>query len=74
VTVSLKPPEGSARNVFEGIVTSIAIEGDRARVRMATEPSLVAELTLGSAQRLGLREGTRIWASFKAVEVQLLPQ
>jgi molybdate transport system ATP-binding protein len=73
VTLSLEPPVGSARNVFRGQVTSIAVEGDRARVRIATAPPLVAEVTLGSVERLGLRDGVLVWASFKAMEVQVLP-
>ena len=73
VTLSLEPPTGSARNVFGGAVTSIAVESDRARVRIASEPPLIAEVTLGSVENLGLREGVRVWASFKAVEVQVVP-
>lgn len=72
VTISLEPPSGSARNVFEGRVTSIAVEGERARVRIGTKPPLVAEVTLGSVERLGLHEGIVVWASFKAVEVQVV--
>jgi molybdate transport system ATP-binding protein len=72
VTLSLQPPAGSARNVLQGSVTSVAIEGERARVRIAAAPPLVAEVTLGSVDRLGLREGVLVWASFKAVEVQVL--
>jgi molybdate transport system ATP-binding protein len=73
VTLSLEPPTGSARNVLRGRLTSVAIEGERARVRMATSPPLVAELTLGSVERLGLLEGEHAWASFKAVEVEIVP-
>jgi len=73
VTLSLEPPVGSARNVLRGRVTSVAVEGERARVRLATAPPIVAEVTLGSIERLGLREGVIVWASFKAVEVQVLP-
>lgn len=75
IDVTLWPdrPEGSARNVLSGRVTSVAIEGDRARVRLATAPPLVAEVTLGSVERLRLRSGVEVWASFKAVEVELLP-
>jgi molybdate transport system ATP-binding protein len=72
VTLSPEPPTGSARNVFGGPVTSVAVESDRARVRLGTTPPLVAEVTLGSVENLGLREGTRVWASFKAVEVQVV--
>jgi molybdate transport system ATP-binding protein len=73
VTLSPEPPTGSARNVFGGAVTSIAVESDRARVRIASEPPLIAEVTLGSVEHLGIREGVRVWASFKAVEVQVVP-
>jgi molybdate transport system ATP-binding protein len=72
VTLSLEPPAGSARNVFEGRVTSVAVEGGRARVRIASAPPLVAEVTLGSVDRLGLHDGVTVWASFKAVEVRVL--
>jgi molybdate transport system ATP-binding protein len=73
VTLSLEKPAGSARNVFHGHVTSVAVEADRARVRLATAPPLIADVTLGSVHRLGLREGALVWASFKAVEVDVLP-
>jgi molybdate transport system ATP-binding protein len=65
-------PEGSARNVVHGRVAEIAIEGERARVRLAGSPPVVAEVTLGSVDRLGLREGGDAWASFKAVEITLI--
>jgi molybdate transport system ATP-binding protein len=72
VTLSLERPDGSARNAFEGVVTSVAIEGQRARVRIASAPPIVAEVTVGSVERLGIRDGARVWASFKAVEVQVV--
>ncbi|MDP9340946.1 MAG: ABC transporter ATP-binding protein [Actinomycetota bacterium] len=65
-------PEGSARNVMHGKVTSVSIEADRARIRVASAPPLVAEVTPGSVTRLGLTEGVDVWASFKAVEVTVL--
>jgi molybdate transport system ATP-binding protein len=73
VTLSPQPPSGSARNVLRGRVTAIVVEGERARVRIATSPAIVAEITLGSIERLGLREGGDVWASFKAVEVEVVP-
>jgi molybdopterin-binding protein len=36
-----------------------------------TRPPLTAEITAGSATRMGLRVGADVWASFKAVEVSL---
>jgi molybdopterin-binding protein len=72
VALHISRPEGSARNVVRGRVAEIAIEGERARVRLAGSPPVVAEITLGSVDRLGLREGENAWASFKAVEVVLV--
>jgi len=74
VSIHVKRPEGSPRNVFPGSVEEIAILGDRGRVRLHTTPPLVAEVTIGSIERLGLAPGDRIWATFKAVEVQLMVQ
>ena len=71
VSLHLERPEGSARNVFEGTVDEVAIDADRARVRLDTHPPLIAEVTAGSVARLGLAPGTHAWASFKAVEVSL---
>jgi molybdate transport system ATP-binding protein len=73
ITLSPGPPEGSARNVYLGRVVGLTVEGDRARIRLATAPPLVAEITLGSVERLGLHEGIPVWASFKAVEVEVVP-
>jgi molybdate transport system ATP-binding protein len=72
VVLHTSMPEGSARNVVHGHIAEIAIEGERARVRLASEPPVVAEITLGSVDRLGLREGGTVWASFKAVEITLV--
>jgi molybdate transport system ATP-binding protein len=71
VSLHAGPPEGSARNVFRGRIEEIAIDGDRARIRVGTRPPLMAAVTAGSVERMDLREGGEIWASFKAVEVSL---
>jgi molybdate transport system ATP-binding protein len=62
VTLSLERPSGSARNALRGSITSIAIDAERARIRLATSPPLVAEVTASSVGRLGLREGVAVWA------------
>jgi molybdate transport system ATP-binding protein len=72
VVLHTAEPQGSARNVVFGRVAEIAIEGERARVRLTGTPPVVAEVTLGSVDRLDLREGETVWASFKAVEVTLV--
>jgi molybdate transport system ATP-binding protein len=72
VSIHLNEPEGSPRNVVRGQISSIDLGGDRARVRIASRPELVAEVTLGSLSRLGLHPGQTVWASFKAVEVRVV--
>jgi molybdate transport system ATP-binding protein len=71
VSLHTSRPGGSPRNVMHGAITEITVDGDRARVRVATSPPLIAELTSGSVARLGLSVGNDVWASFKAVEVSL---
>jgi molybdate transport system ATP-binding protein len=66
-----RPEGGSARNVLHGPITSISMDGARARVHLGSQPPVVAEITLGSIERLQIREGVQIWASCKAVEVDL---
>jgi molybdopterin-binding protein len=61
----------SARNVWRGAIEDLAIYGERVRVRIASRPPLVAEVTAGSMNQLGLARGKEVWASFKAVEVEI---
>jgi len=72
VALFLTPPEGSARNVLHGPIRSIIRDADRARVRIASSPPIVAEVTVASVARLALTEGIPVHASFKAVEVSLI--
>jgi molybdate transport system ATP-binding protein len=71
VSLHMSEPEGSARNVFRGPIAEIAVDGERARVRIDSRPPLTAEVTAGSVARMGLHTGAEVWASFKAVEVSL---
>ncbi len=65
------PARSSARNVWRGTVEDLAIYGERVRARIASRPPLVAEVTAGSVRQLGLARGSEIWASCKAVEVEI---
>ena len=71
ISLHATEPEGSARNVFQGEIVEVGLDGDRARIRLATRPPLTAEITAGSVARMDLRAGIDVWASFKAVEVSL---
>jgi molybdate transport system ATP-binding protein len=72
ITLSRERPEGTARNVFEGIIEELMPEppsGDLVRVALATTPGLIAEVTRQAVDTLALRPGTRVFASFKAAGV-----
>lgn len=76
--VSLYPgrPGGSPRNAWPTIVHSVEIVGQTARVRLEALPSgqsLIAEVTMTSVAELGLHQGTEVWATVKATEVQAYP-
>jgi molybdate transport system ATP-binding protein len=66
-----EPARASARNRWRGPVMDVSLLGERVRVRVGTRPTVTAELTAGSVDRLGLARGAEVWISFKAVEVEL---
>jgi molybdate transport system ATP-binding protein len=68
-------PDGSPRNVWHGMATGLDLLGDRVRVRVdgAPQPSLVAEVTPAAVAELGLAEGSEVWVSVKATEVNVYP-
>ncbi|HEV7704849.1 MAG TPA: ABC transporter ATP-binding protein, partial [Gemmatimonadaceae bacterium] len=78
VLISAAPQSSSARNQFKGVVSEIATTGALTRVTVevsgsagGTSAPIVAALTTRSAQELALREGSEVWASFKAMAVHL---
>ena len=76
VVLSAGPPEGSARNVFSGAVEELIPEppgGERVRVLLATRPALAAQVTRDAVEALRLRPGVRVFASFKATGVVVVP-
>jgi molybdate transport system ATP-binding protein len=66
-------PDGTPRNVWEGTVGSMDLEGDRARVRMDGPIPIVAEVTPAALSDLQLAGGGRVWASVKATEIKVYP-
>jgi molybdopterin-binding protein len=69
VTLHPARPESSARNAWPVTVTELAADGHRVRVRCAGHPDVVAEVTPGAVNELGLAEGASVWASVKATEI-----
>ena len=70
VALARTEPVDSAVNHLRGEVRSLVVLGNRVRVRIGP---LTAEVTAASAERLGLAEGERVVASFKATATRLVP-
>jgi molybdopterin-binding protein len=72
ITLSMEPQSTSARNLFQGRVTEVGALGAFARVTLdVAGVPLVAAVTTRSVQEMGLREGTMVYATFKAFGVHL---
>jgi molybdate transport system ATP-binding protein len=70
VTLAREAPADSAQNHVRGRIASVFPVGNRVRVRVGP---LTAEVTAGSAERLGLAQGDAVVASFKATGTRLVP-
>ena len=71
VSLGSATPDDSRQNHVSGPVISLAPMGNRVRVRVGP---FVAEITSASAERLDLRPGTVVTASFKATAARLFPR
>jgi molybdate transport system ATP-binding protein len=69
VALARESPSDSMQNHIAGVVESIVPVGNRLRVRVG---SITAEITAPAAESLGLREGERVVASFKATGARLV--
>jgi molybdate transport system ATP-binding protein len=71
VSIARARVDDSALNHVAGRIASLTAIGNRVRVRVGP---LVAEVTAASAERLGLRPGDEVVASFKATGTRLVPR
>jgi molybdate transport system ATP-binding protein len=71
VTLNSAQPTGSARNRWHAVVRRVTPTDDVLRVQLE-HPDLVADITPGAAEELGLEPGSRVWASVKATEVTVI--
>jgi len=70
VSVAREAPADSALNHVTAPITALVPAGNRVRVRVGP---VTAEVTAASAERLGLRLGEVVVASFKATATRLVP-
>jgi molybdate transport system ATP-binding protein len=73
IALYLEQPEGSRRNTWFTRVDEIHSLGDRARILLATPIPVAAEITTVSLSNLGLTEGSSVWASVKATQIDVYP-
>jgi molybdate transport system ATP-binding protein len=73
--VELEPPgtnhAGSARNSVNATVTTVTVLGARVRVGLSAPQPLTAEITDASLERLGLKPGAAVVATWKAAATRL---
>jgi len=65
-------PHGSSQNHLQAEVLSVTTVGNRVRLGLAAPQPLAAEVTVASAEALGLRAGARVTATWKAAATRLV--
>jgi molybdate transport system ATP-binding protein len=73
VALHRRQPDGSPRNVWQAAVSSLERVGDRVRVGLGGPVDIVAEVTPGALNDLGLGEPRPLWVSVKATEIDVYP-
>jgi len=73
VALHRQAPEGSPRNTWAATVTSVDLEGRRARIGLDGPVPIVAEITAAALDELVLAPDTPAWVSVKATEIETYP-
>jgi molybdate transport system ATP-binding protein len=70
---STEPRDSSFRNVWRGVVQGMELLTDRVRVSVAGHPEALVDITAAAVAELGLAEGTQVWLTAKATELDVYP-
>ena len=73
VMLHAERPEGSARNVWDGVVDGVEPIGDRVRVTVRGAPTVMVDVTAAAVVDLRLAPGVHVWLSTKATELEVYP-
>ncbi len=73
ISIHLRAPGGSPRNVWRTIVEVVEHLGERTRVGLGGPLPLTAEVTTEAARSLDLRSKAQVWVSIKATEITVEP-
>jgi len=68
---TIQPEHASPRNVWPGTVVGLELLTDRVRAEISATPSALVDLTPDAVADLGLVEGTRVWLSAKATDIDI---
>jgi molybdate transport system ATP-binding protein len=74
ISLHTERPEGSSRNVWQGVVSSIDRTFDLIRVSVAGPVDLTVTVTAGGLAAVDGQVGGKVWLSVKASEVRLQPR
>jgi len=68
-----RPEHGSPRNVWPGHVVGLESLTDRIRVQVAATPPALVDITTDAVADLKLMDGTDVWLSTKATDIDVYP-
>jgi molybdate transport system ATP-binding protein len=71
VALHRERPSGSPRNAWPAVVADLAPDRDRVRVQLDGAVPITAEVTPAAVAELELAPGTPVWASVKAVDLDV---
>jgi molybdopterin-binding protein len=71
ILISSEPIRSSARNCFPGTITNVVDKGSTLYVTVSIPPGLSCLVTRHSFQEMELREGKRVYITFKASSIHL---
>lgn len=73
IAVHLTRPEGSPRNIWPAVITSVELYGGQVRLGTKGALELMVDVTTEAAAQLRLAPGLAVWLSVKASEVSAYP-
>jgi molybdate transport system ATP-binding protein len=71
---TIRPEHFSPRNVWSGMVTGLELLTDRVRAQVTGRPSALVDLTPDAVADLDLVEGSQVWLSAKATDLDIYPE
>ena len=66
-----RPDHSSPRNIWAGMVTGLELLTDRVRAQVTGRPSALVDLTPDAVAELDLVEGSEVWLSTKATDLDV---